>query len=217
VVLLGAGGRSRRLPSSEELTLTFSVAAMKAPRSSGPMLDHAPENYQMSHAEYASKPLPVFMKLAVMLRNIPAMQFVFAKFAALLRSGKASGKSIISKFLAEAPNVNRNTVDHVAILKSSRDLTIATKSNDDQPGREKLIRRRWAETGIKMWNPDVHGAGHAALNIQGRAELLPVKPGETLPGYDTLEFKMVRSYVNGHALNHIVCEGVVVDPPKRRK
>ena len=91
---------------------------------------------------------------------------VFAKFAALLRSGKASGKSIISKFLAEAPNVNRNTVDHVAILKSSRDLTIATKSNDDQPGREKLNRRRWAETGIKMWNPDVHGAGHAALNIK---------------------------------------------------
>jgi hypothetical protein len=35
-----------------------------------------------------------------------------------------------------------------------------------------------------MWNPDVHGAGHAALNIQGRVELLPVKPGETLPGSD---------------------------------
>jgi hypothetical protein len=23
-----------------------------------------------------------------------------------------------------------------------------------------------------MWNPDVHAAGHAALNIQGRVELL---------------------------------------------
>jgi hypothetical protein len=67
-----------------------------------------------------------------------------------------------------------------------------------------------------MWNPDIHGAGRAALNIQGRTELLPVKPGETLPGYDTLEFKMVRSYVNGQAVNRIVCEGVVVDPPKRR-
>src|SRR6185369_1852471 len=87
---------------------------------------------------------------------------------------------------------------------------------NDQPDREKLIRRRWLETGIKMWNPDHHGAGHAALNIQGQAELLPPKPGETLPGYDTLEFKIVQSYVNGEAVSRIVCEGVVVDPPKRR-
>jgi hypothetical protein len=64
--------------------------------------------------------------------------------------------------------------------------------------------------------PDNHGAGAAALNIQGRAELLPPKPDETLPGYDTLEFKLVRSYVNGQAVDRIVCEGVVVDPPKRR-
>jgi hypothetical protein len=68
-----------------------------------------------------------------------------------------------------------------------------------------------------MRNPDVHGAGHAALNIQGRVELLPVKPGETLPGYDKLEFKMVRSFINGQTVKVILCEGVVVDPPKRRK
>jgi hypothetical protein len=69
---------------------------------------------------------------------------------------------------------------------------------------------------MKMWNPDVHGAEHAALNIQGRTELLPPKSGETLPGYDTLEFKIVRSYVNEQTVNLIVCEGVVVDPPKHR-
>ena len=68
-----------------------------------------------------------------------------------------------------------------------------------------------------MWNPDVHGAGHAALNIQGRAELLPPKPGETLPGYDKLEFKAVRSCVDGQEVNRIICEGVVVDPPKRAR
>jgi hypothetical protein len=68
-----------------------------------------------------------------------------------------------------------------------------------------------------MWNPKVHGAGHAALNIQGRIELLPPKPGETLPGYDTLEFKMVRSCANGQEVNRIICEGVVVDPPKRAR
>ena len=86
----------------------------------------------------------------------------------------------------------------------------------DQPDREKVIRQRWLETGVKMWNPYHHGAGLAALNIQGRAELLTPKPGETLPRYDTLEFKTVQSYVNGEVINQIVCEGVVVDPPKRR-
>ena len=54
------------------------------------------------------------------------------------------------------------------------------------------------------------------LIFKGRAELLPPKPGETLPGYDTLEFKIVQTYVNGEVVNQIVCEGVVVEPPKRR-
>ena len=75
--------------------------------------------------------------------------------------------------------------------------------------REQLIRRRWAETGIKMWNPNFHGAGHAALNIQGSAELLPAKSGATRREYDRLEFKLIAG--------DIVCEGVVVDPPKSRK
>ena len=82
--------------------------------------------------------------------------------------------------------------------------------------REKLIRRRWAETGIKMWNPDVHGTGRAALNIQGGLGLLPPKPGETAPQYDKLEFKLIRSGADGHAVERIMCERVVVDPPKRR-
>ena len=40
----------------------------------------------MSLAEHVSRPFPVFAKLAVMLRNIPAVQFVLAKCAALLRT-----------------------------------------------------------------------------------------------------------------------------------
>ncbi len=163
----------------------------------------------MSHAAYASKPLRVFTKLAVLLRNIRAVHFVFAKFAALLRSEKASTEPLISKFFADAPGVTNNTIDqHVDILKSTGDIVIALPKPNDESERKKLIRRRWTETGIKMWNPDVHGAGHAALNIQGRVELLPPKPGETLPGYDRLEFKLIES--------RIVCEGVVVDPPNRR-
>jgi hypothetical protein len=107
----------------------------------------------------------------------------------------------------EASGVIRSTVDqHAAVLQPSGDHAIAVPETNDQSEREKLIRRRWTETGIKMWNPDVHGAGHAALKIQGRTGLLPPKSRETLPGYDTLEFKMVRSCVNGQTANLIVCE-----------
>ena len=160
----------------------------------------------------------IFTKLAVMLRNMPMMQFIFGKLTALLRSDKGSVEPLIGKFIGEAPGITGNAVDpHVATLKSSSDFAVAGPQSNDQSEREELIRRRWTETGIKMWNPDVHGAGQAALNIQGRVELLAVKPGEMLPRYDKLEFKMVRSYVNGQAVNCIVCETVVVDPPKRRK
>ena len=167
--------------------------------------------------QYASKPLAVLTKLAAMLRNVPAAQFVFAKFAALVRGNKGSGEPPISEFFDEAPSVTTNTVDqHSAVLKLSSDQAIAAPETNDQSEREKLIRRRWSETGIKMWNPDFHGAGNATLNIQGRSELLPPKPGETLPRYDTLEFKLVRCCVNEQEVNRIVCEEVVVDPPKRR-
>ena len=154
-------------------------------------------------------PLAVLTKLAAMLRSVPAVRLVFAKFEALLRN-KESGEPLASEFLGEASGVTINTVDqHAAVLQPSSDPAIAVPETNDQSEREKLIRRRWTETGIKMWN-------HAALNIQGRTELLPPKSGETLPGYDTLEFKMVRSCVNGQTANLIVCEGVVVDPPTHR-
>jgi hypothetical protein len=71
--------------------------------------------------------------------------------------------------------------------------------------RATLIRQRWAETGIRMWNPRLHGAGDATLNIQGRIGLLPPAPGETMPRYDKLEFKMLGG--------QIVCEGVIVEAP----
>lgn len=71
--------------------------------------------------------------------------------------------------------------------------------------RAALIRQRWAETGIRMWNPRLHGAGEATLNIQGSAGLLPPAPGETMPRYDTLEFRMLGG--------QIICEGVIVEAP----
>jgi hypothetical protein len=83
---------------------------------------------------------------------------------------------------------------------------IGARQLSEQSEREKLIRRRWAETGIKLWNSDTHGRGLAPLNIQGRHEMMPAEMGQPLPAYDNLEFKIV----NGE----ILCEGVVVDPPK---
>jgi hypothetical protein len=71
--------------------------------------------------------------------------------------------------------------------------------------RATLIRQRWTETGIRMWNPRLHGTGDATLNIQGCIELLPPEPGETMPRYDKLEFKMLGG--------QIVCEGVIVEAP----
>jgi hypothetical protein len=98
-----------------------------------------------------------------MLRSVPAVRLVFAKFEALLRN-KESGEPLASEFLGEASGVTINTVDqHAAVLQPSSDHAVAVPETNDQSEREKLIRRRWTETGIKMWNPDVRGAGHAAL------------------------------------------------------
>lgn len=72
--------------------------------------------------------------------------------------------------------------------------------------REELIRRRWKETGVRMWNARTHGAGQAVLCIQGSVKLLPPKPGETMPQYDRLEFQ----FVDGR----IVCEGFELDAPE---
>jgi hypothetical protein len=53
-------------------------------------------------------PLTVLTKLAAMLRNVPAVQFAFAKFAALLRNNESG----------EASGVIRSTVDqHAAVLQ----------------------------------------------------------------------------------------------------
>lgn len=76
---------------------------------------------------------------------------------------------------------------------------------EEPADRAALIRQRWAESGIRMWNPQLHGTGEAALNIQGSVGLLPPEPGETMPRYDKLEFRMLGG--------QIACEGVIVEAP----
>ena len=166
----------------------------------------------MSRVEYASKPVPVFAKLAVVLRNIPAMQFVLGKLAALLRRDKKRTDSLNTRFVDETLDSTESLDQQFAVVEPSGGCAIAAPPAppaNEQSERENLIRRRWTETGIKMWNPDVHGAGHAALGIQGGVALLPPKAGEKLPQYDRLEFKLIEG--------RIVCEGFVVDPPKSRR
>ncbi len=161
----------------------------------------------MSSVEFASRPFPIFAKLAGLLRNVPVMRFVVASFSALLRRSEASNGSF-----DEAARVAEMPVQHIAVVVKPSDqgaIAAPTLSEDPETERKKLILRRWAETGVKMWNPDVHGAGHAALCIQGRVELLPPNPGETLPRYDRLEFKLIEG--------NIICEGHAVEPPKDRR
>jgi hypothetical protein len=149
-------------------------------------------------------------KLSRLLRNVPALQFVIATLTALLRRGQIKTESVANS-LGDAPEItnasdSRGSLDGViAGIEVSAGLALVSGCHSE---REKLIRRRWMETGIKMWNPDVHGIGKAALKIQGREGVLPIKPGQALPGYDELEFKLLGS--------RIICEDVVVDPPNRR-
>ena len=114
------------------------------------------------------------------------------------------------RLLEEAPGIAPDVVEPpAAVAELPAELVVAEPRPNPQFEREQLIRRRWAETGSKMWNPAFNGAGGAVLNIQGSIALLPAKSGGNLPRYDTLEFRQVG--------DQIVCEGVVLDPPKRRR
>ncbi|WBL76692.1 hypothetical protein I3J27_27190 [Bradyrhizobium xenonodulans] len=109
---------------------------------------------------------------------------------------------------ADTPNVVTPIEPEPVLTAPASEVPSAPKPRAkaaEPPDRAALIRQRWAETGIRMWNPRLHGAGDATLNIQGRVELLPPAPGETMPRYDKLEFRMLGG--------QIVCEGVIVEAP----
>ena len=155
------------------------------------------------------------------------MTSLSARLAALLSKAAATARGIAAKFTArrrvaetaaEMPTGTGATAPAISVANGkSADELRACANSPAQPEtapvpssgpaeREKLIRRRWNETGIKMWSSDLHGSGKAALKIQGQAELLPVAPGESSRAYDKLEFKLIGG--------SIVCEGVLIDPPK---
>src|SRR5258705_13046885 len=82
-------------------------------------------------------PLAVLTKLAAMLRSVPAVRLVFAKFEALLRN-KESGEPLASEFLGEASGVTINTVDqHAAVLQPSSDQSEREKANSPTLDRDR--------------------------------------------------------------------------------
>jgi len=108
----------------------------------------------------------------------------------------------------ETPGVVTTIKPAPALVSPAPEIPSAPKARvraAEPADRATLIRQRWAETGIRMWNPRLHGAGDATLNIQGSVGLLPPAPGETMPRYDKLEFRMLGG--------QIVCEGVIVEAP----
>lgn len=107
--------------------------------------------------------------------------------------------------IADAPVVAPHT-EPEPVSPATKSASTKPRAKAVEPtDRAALIRQRWTETGIRMWNPRLHGTGEATLNIQGRIGLLPPEPGETLPRYDKLEFRMLGG--------QIVCEGVIVEAP----
>jgi hypothetical protein len=77
--------------------------------------------------------------------------------------------------------------------------------------REALIRRRWKDSGVMLWQQDVHGEGLAPLKIEAQTVMAaPARRGQPPPEPDILEFKLVRSFMTGKPVDRIVCEGVVV-------
>ncbi|WP_084777524.1 hypothetical protein [Bradyrhizobium sp.] len=113
-----------------------------------------------------------------------------------------------AEVVADTPSVVTDVVPEPAVEAPAPEITSAPKTRAkivEPADRAALIRQRWAETGIRMWNPRLHGAGDATLNIQGSVGLLPPAPGETMPRYDKLEFLMLGG--------QIVCEGVIVEAP----
>lgn len=137
----------------------------------------------------------------------------FAVVAMEIEPVPANDPAPVAAIAAEGSSADTaSVVTHVAPEPVLETPSPETRSAPKAPARAAepvdrttLIRRRWAETGIRMWNPRLHGTGDATLNIQGRVELLPPEPGETMPRYDKLEFKMLGG--------QIVCEGVIVEAP----
>src|SRR3974390_893170 len=98
----------------------------------------------ISQPEYFSKPFPLVAKLASLLRNNAAVQFVFARFAGLLRSNKNGDESLVSPFVGETPGAQETPdrgelpgVDESPILEKPKlELPSLEKTSLEKPSPE---------------------------------------------------------------------------------
>jgi hypothetical protein len=184
----------------------------------------------MSRADYALKRLPILSRLATLLRRVSGVQVALAKLQNWLGGAPKLEPAVAPETCPPASDavgaggksdapVDAIPTDEIEPIheaktspppaqvpttESSAESVRCDVSSDPHPpeDREALVRRRWQETGIRMWNPRSHGAGHATLCIQGHSTLLPPKPGDRMPAYDRLEFTATDG--------RIVCEGFVL-------
>jgi hypothetical protein len=75
------------------------------------------------------------------------------------------------------------------------------------PAREDIIRTAWEERGSKQWDPKIQGRGLTPLNIGASVDMTPERPGQPLPIYDNLEFRLVTATTGNRS---IVCEDLVL-------
>src|ERR1700740_1590116 len=90
----------------------------------------------MSNAEYVSKSVPMFSRLADILRNSSLVQFVLARFAALRRNERPVAETAVSALVEEVPVLDEapGAVEGAVILPSPDDPEIAAPpGSDDAP------------------------------------------------------------------------------------
>jgi hypothetical protein len=87
----------------------------------------------------------------------------------------------------------------------------------DSESLEQFVRRRWNESGIKIWNPDFHGFGRSPLRIPGHSRKSDDQSCDEPILPEVLEFRMVRAWWGNQPIDSIVCEGVIVEPPRNRE
>ncbi|MDA9410448.1 hypothetical protein XH80_27950 [Bradyrhizobium sp. CCBAU 45384] len=173
---------------------------------SEPIVEHAPVSIASEEIEAVDATPAVVVDIAapavteVRIDNEPARDVVMEIEPLVAADPAPIAADVAEKTIADAPVVAAEVEPPPAPAAKKPRAKVVEPAD-----RTALIRQRWAETGIRMWNPRLHGTGDATLNIQGRIGLLPPEPGGTMPRYDKLEFKMLGG--------QIVCEGVIVEAP----
>lgn len=173
---------------------------------SEPIVEHDPVSIASEEIEAVDATPAVVVDIAapavteVRIDNEPARDVVMEIEPLVAADPAPIAADVAEKTIADAPVVAAEVEPPPAPAAKKPRAKVVEPAD-----RAALIRQRWAETGIRMWNPRLHGTGDATLNIQGRIGLLPPEPGGTMPRYDKLEFKMLGG--------QIVCEGVIVEAP----